>query len=68
MKRGKDKKALRSFIGNKIIEFRGKKWDYDGELDSKGNAFGYGIAVDSLIPDIRYTGTFRDNHPHGLCE
>ena len=54
--------------GKKVIEFRGKKWNYDGEFDADGKAFGYGIAVDSFLDDIKYTGTFRDNLPHGLCE
>ena len=39
---------------------------YEGNVDSKGQAFGKGIATKVHDPDCTYEGTFKDNQPHGL--
>ena len=45
----------------------GLEWDYFGELDSNGNACGYGIARYSSFVNLKYEGTFLDNKYHGIC-
>ena len=58
-------------IGNKIIEYVGQTFDYEGELDAKGNACGYGkVANQQDIERLKYTyeGTFIDDRGHGMGE
>ena len=56
-------------IGSKIIEYSGQTFDYEGEIDTKGKACGFG-KVANQKNDVRlkytYEGTFIDDRGHGM--
>ena len=55
-------------LGEKQIEIGPFSCDYSGEIDKDGYACGYGEAINAYRPEIKYTGTFLDDKPNGLCK
>ena len=56
-------------IGIKIIEYSGQTFDYEGELDTKWKAFGFGrVANQKDDVHLKYTceGTFIDDRRRGM--
>ena len=41
-------------------------FEYTGELDQKGKACGFGVAVDKKDTEIVYEGTFLDNKKQNM--
>ena len=39
---------------------------YSGLVDTEGRAFGHGVVRSAF--GIKWTGTFKDNQPHGIGE
>ena len=42
-------------------------YDYSGEVDEQGMAFGNGTAVSATNVNLKISGTFSENKPHGIC-
>ena len=40
--------------------------DYEGELDENDNACGEGKADSVYVPDLSYSGTWKDDMRHGI--
>ena len=53
-------------IGKKKINLLNSKCEYTGEIDKKGNATGFGVAVGVDDPDKKFEGTFFKNSIHGI--
>ena len=55
--------------GKKTLIIGSSAFRYTGQLDSEGNAYGFGKAIQSRKSDTatEYQGTFMDNQCHGIC-
>ena len=47
-----------TLLGKKLLTIFIGDYDYEGEIDEKGKACGYGIAVNIKETDSRWEGTF----------
>lgn len=52
--------------GTAKFEIDGEEVIYKGLLDFRGRAHGHGEAIIARNIDYSWTGTFKDNKPHGL--
>ena len=54
-------------LGHKRFSLRGT-FDYVGDLDSHGNATGFGIATRVNDKEHKFQGTFLNDKPEGICK
>ena len=60
--------TLKQCLGQCKVPHSIWKFDYNGEVDSEGNACGFGEAVQPDEPSVKIRGTFLSNKAHGYCK
>ena len=57
-----------TLLGKKLLTIFIGDYDYEGEIDENGKAYGYGIGTRITAKHNTVEGTWFNNQIHGLCK